>query len=62
MEEEQVIYINMDDSGRLEKNSPTELVFVYEGLFFLNIKEQENFSRQYKSLVNRIKPKYSKSF
>lgn len=62
MEEEQVIYINMDDSGRLEKNSPTELVFVYEGLFFLNIKEQENFSRQYKSLVNRIKPKYCKSF
>jgi hypothetical protein len=59
---EQIIYINMDDSGRLVKGEPNELVFVYGGVFFLSLKEQENFSRQYKTLVNRIKPKYCESF
>ncbi len=58
----QVIYINMDDSGQLIKDNPTELVFVYGGIFFLSLKEQENFSRQYKALVNKIKPKYCKDF
>lgn len=62
MEEEQIIYINMDDSGRLVKNEPDELVFVYGGVFFLSLKEQENFSRQYMALVNKIKPKYCTDF
>lgn len=30
----QTIYINMDDSGRLVNNEPSELVFVYGGVFF----------------------------
>ena len=59
---EQIVYINMDDSGRLVKGEPNELVFVYGGVFFLSLKEQENFSRQYKALVDLIKPKYCKSF
>ncbi len=58
----QNIYINMDDSGRLVKGEPEELVFVYGGVFFLSLKEQENFSRQYKALVNLIKPKYCQDF
>ena len=31
---EQIIYINMDDSGRLVHGEPSELVFVYGGVFF----------------------------
>ena len=60
--DKQMIYINMDDSGRLIKGEPNELVFVYGGVFFLSLKDQENFSRQYKALVNTIKPKYCKDF
>mgnify|MGYP005758425105 CR=1 FL=1 len=60
-ENTQIIYINMDDSGRLIKGEPNELVFIYGGVFFLSLKEQENFSRQYKALVDIIKPKYCKS-
>lgn len=59
---EQIVYINMDDSGRLVKGEPNELVFVYGGVFFLSLKEQEDFSRQYKSLVDLIKPRYCKDF
>ena len=33
----QNIYINMDDSGRLVKGEPEELVFVYGGVFFLSL-------------------------
>ena len=51
------IYINMDDSGRLVKGEKEELVFVYGGVFFLSLKEQEDFSRKYKALVNLIKHK-----
>lgn len=58
----QNIYINMDDSGRLVKGEPEELVFVYGGVFFQSLKEQENFSRQYKALVDLIKPKYCLDF
>lgn len=58
----QIIYINMDDSGRLVKNEPNELVFVYGGVFFLSLQEQEDFSRQYMALVNKIKPKYCTDF
>ena len=59
---EQIIYINMDDSGRLVHGEPSELVFVYGGVFFLSLHEQEDFSRQYKALVDLIKPRYCKSF
>lgn len=59
---EQTIYINMDDSGRLVKGEPNELVFVYGGVFFLSLEQQESFARQYKSLVSLIKPKYCKDF
>ena len=52
----------MDDSGQLVKNNPKELVFVYGGIYFLSLIEQENFSRQYKALVNGIKSKYCKNF
>jgi hypothetical protein len=55
----QVIYINMDDSGRLVKGEPNELVFVYGGVFFLSLEEQENFSRQYSSVVVKVKYKNS---
>lgn len=61
-ENTQIIYINMDDSGRLVKGEPNELVFVYGGVFFLSLKEQEDFARQYKALVNLIKPKYCRDF
>ena len=36
-ENTQIIYINMDDSGRLIKGEPNELVFVYGGVFFLDL-------------------------
>ena len=62
MNDIQHIYINMDDSGQLVKNRDNELVFVYGGVFFLSLKEQDNFSRQYKTLVNIIKPRYCKEF
>ena len=61
MKDIQTIYINMDDSGQLIKGNSDELVFVYGGIF-LSLEEQENFARQYKSLVNNIKPKYCKNF
>lgn len=57
----QVIYINMDDSGRLvdEKN---EYAFVYGGVYFLSLKEQSKFVAIYKQIVNQIKPKYCNYF
>ena len=58
--DEQVIYINMDDSGRLVKGEPNELVFVYGGVFFLSLTEQENFSRQYKAKDSIFDSKASK--
>lgn len=61
IESPQIIYINMDDSGQLIKGNPNELVFVYGGVFFLSLKHQENFARQYKSLVSLIKSKYCKN-
>lgn len=60
--EEQKIYINMDDSGILIKTDPNELVFVYGGVYFLSLEEQNEFSRQYKNLVDTIKPNYCRKF
>lgn len=62
MYDTQTVYINMDDSGQLVQNNPSELIFVYGGIYFLSLKDQENFSRQYKALVNLIKPKYCNDF
>lgn len=62
LEDAQYLYINMDDSGQLVKNSPNELVFVYGGVYFLSLEEQENFTRQYRAIVNSIKPDYCKAF
>lgn len=58
----QSIYINMDDSGVLINNRDDNKVFVYGGIFFLSLREQEDFVRQYKLQVNRIKRKYCKDF
>lgn len=58
----QTIYINMDDSGQLAQNNPNELLFVYGGVFFLSLTDQENFDRQYRALVNTIKSKYCIDF
>lgn len=57
----QKIYICMDDSGQLIKNG-TETLFVYGGIYFQSKEEMDNFSRQYKSLVNQIKSKYCNGF
>lgn len=62
LENEQTIYINMDDSGVLVKGRPSEPIFVYGGIVFLSKDEKDNFVRQYYSLVNRIKPKYCVDF
>ena len=58
----QTIYINVDDSGQLAQNNPNELLFVYGGVFFLSLTDQENFDRQYRALVNTIKSKYCSDF
>ncbi len=62
MENEQELYIYMDDSGQLTKSNPEQTIFVYGGLYFLSKLEADNFSRQYKSIVNSIKYKYCKDF
>lgn len=51
----QVIYINLDDSGKLCKK---ELVSVYGGLVFLSKREKDKFITQYRSIINDIKCKY----
>lgn len=40
---EQIIYINMDDSGRLVHGEPSELVFVYGGVFFFLYTSKRTF-------------------
>lgn len=58
----QEIYIYMDDSGQLTKNNPDQSLFVYGGVYFLSKQEADDFSRQYRSIVNSIKSKYCKDF
>ncbi len=53
----QVIYINLDDSGKLSKK---EVISVYGGLVFLSKKEKDKFITQYRSIINDIKCKYCK--
>lgn len=52
---EQVIYINLDDSGKLTRK---EKISVYGGLVFLSKDERDRFIVQYRKIVNNIKCKY----
>ena len=52
---EQIIYINIDDSGKLVNS---EKVSIYAGIVFTNKKEHDKFITQYRSIVNNIKCKY----
>ena len=54
---EQLICINIDDSGKLVNS---ERVAVYAGLVFLTKKEKDKFITQYRSIVKNIKCKYCK--
>ncbi len=54
---QQVIYINLDDSGKLSKK---ESVCVYGGIVFFNKQEKDKFITQYRSIVNDIKCRYCK--
>ena len=51
----QIIYINIDDSGKLVN---TEKVSIYAGLVFTSKKEKDKFITQYRSIVENIKCKY----
>ncbi len=53
----QEIYINLDDSGKLNTN---EEVCVYGGIVFFSKKEKDKFIVQYKGIVNKLKCKYCK--
>lgn len=55
MEKEQIIYINLDDSGKLVES---ENVSIYAGLVFTSKIEKDKFITQYRSIVNSIKCKY----
>lgn len=51
---EQIIYISLDDSGKLNNN---EKYLVYAGLFFTDKKEFERFKAIYKKIRNEIAKK-----
>ncbi len=53
----QVIYINLDDSGKLSKK---EIICVYGGIVFFDKQEKDKFITQYRSIVNDIKCHYCK--
>ena len=53
--DQQIIYINIDDSGKLVS---TEKVSIYAGLTFTSKIEKDKFITQYKSIVQDIKCKY----
>ena len=53
-ENEQIIYISLDDSGKLNNN---EKYLVYAGLYFTSKKELEKFKAVYKSIRNQISKK-----
>lgn len=54
MEKEQIIYISLDDSGKLNNK---EKFLVYAGLFFTDKKELEHFKVLYKNIRNKIAKK-----
>lgn len=51
MNSEQVIYINLDDSGKLTSN---EKISVYGGIVFLSREERAKFIVQYRTLIEQI--------
>lgn len=51
MDKEQLLYISLDDSGKLNKK---EKYLVYGGLYFTNQKELEKFKMKYKNIRNQI--------
>ena len=55
--EKQIIYINIDDSGKLVDS---ERVSIYAGLVFTSKKEKDKFITQYRSIVKEMKCKYCK--
>lgn len=55
--ENQTIYINIDDSGKLVDS---ERVAIYAGLVFTSKKEKDKFITQYRSIVQNIRCKYCK--
>ena len=48
--QEQIIYINIDDSGKLVEN---EHVAIYAGLVFMSKQEQDKFIVQYRGIISR---------
>lgn len=52
---EQTIYINIDDSGKLVNN---QKVAIYAGLVFTSKAEKDKFITQYRSITESIKCKY----
>lgn len=52
--EEQIIYISLDDSGKLNSK---EKYLVYAGLFFTDKKQLEKFKATYKSIRNQVAKK-----
>lgn len=52
---EQTIYINIDDSGKLVNS---ERVSIYAGLIFTSKQEKDRFITQYRSITESIKCKY----
>lgn len=52
---EQTIYINIDDSGKLVNS---ERVAIYAGLIFTSKQEKDKFITQYRSITESIKCKY----
>jgi len=55
LNKEQIIYINLDDSGKLTRK---EKVSVYGGIVFLSKEERDKFIVQYRKIINEIKCKY----
>ncbi len=53
--QQQVIYINIDDSGKLVS---TEKVSIYAGVVFTSKNEKDKFITQYRSIVKNIQCKY----
>ncbi len=55
MSKEQIIFINIDDSGKM---TPHEKVCVYGAIIFLSKKEKDKFITQYRQIINDIHCKY----
>ncbi len=54
----QIIYINLDDSGKL---TTKEEICTYGGVVFFSKNEKDKFITQYRKIVNELKCKYCKN-